>query len=212
MIYGVISIGCETWSKAMRLSISVSRAQRSTLWCAADPGSSQARMFQEPSLRRPRISGAPLRFAARCTASGERQSVCFPGAGQPPSAFPGRSAARSGALPTRDRPRLECFRSRACADPGSAVHRCALHRVRGTSECLLPGRSAARSGALPTRDRPRLECFRSRACADPGSAVHRCASLRAAPRPGNEVYESETSPATRRAADRPRSRAADCSQ
>jgi len=37
-------------------------------------------MFQELSLRRPRISGAPFRFAPRCTASGERHVVCFSGA------------------------------------------------------------------------------------------------------------------------------------
>jgi hypothetical protein len=41
--------------------------------------------------------------------------------------FPGRSAARSGALQTRDRYRLG-----VCDDPGSAVHRFALHRIRET--------------------------------------------------------------------------------
>ena len=41
--------------------------------------------------------------------------------------FPGRSAARSGALQTRDRNKLE-----ALYDPGSAVHRCALHWIRET--------------------------------------------------------------------------------
>src|ERR1700728_232972 len=41
--------------------------------------------------------------------------------------FPGRSAARSGALQTRDR-----YTRRACGGPGSAVHRFALHRVRET--------------------------------------------------------------------------------
>jgi hypothetical protein len=41
--------------------------------------------------------------------------------------FPGRSAARSGALQTRDRNELG-----VCYDPGSAVHRCALHRIRET--------------------------------------------------------------------------------
>jgi putative tryptophan/tyrosine transport system substrate-binding protein len=34
-------------------------------WCAADPGS-----LQTPNLERSRISGAPLRFASRCAASG----------------------------------------------------------------------------------------------------------------------------------------------
>jgi len=44
-----------------------------------------------------------------------------------PDVFPGRSAARSGALQTRDR------RKRGvCNDPGSAVHRFALHRIRET--------------------------------------------------------------------------------
>jgi predicted DNA-binding WGR domain protein len=37
--------------------------------------------------------------------------------------FPGRSAARSGALQTEDRKKR-----RAYDDPGSAVHRYALHR------------------------------------------------------------------------------------
>jgi hypothetical protein len=41
--------------------------------------------------------------------------------------FPGRSAARSGALQTRDRHKLGVWN-----DPGSAVHRFALHRVRET--------------------------------------------------------------------------------
>jgi hypothetical protein len=36
-------------------------------WCAADPGS-----LRTPSLERSRISGAPLHFAPRCTASGTR--------------------------------------------------------------------------------------------------------------------------------------------
>src|ERR1700692_2858495 len=42
--------------------------------------------------------------------------------------FPGRSAARSGALQTRDRNELG-----VCDDPGSAMHRCALHRIRETN-------------------------------------------------------------------------------
>jgi hypothetical protein len=49
--------------------------------------------------------------------------------------FPGRSAARSGALQTRDRNAL-------CAwdDPGSAVHHFVLHRIRETrSGFLFPG-------------------------------------------------------------------------
>jgi len=44
------------------------------------------------------------------------------------SAFPGRSAARNGALQTRDRNELG-----ACDDPGSAVHHLALHRIRKTN-------------------------------------------------------------------------------
>jgi len=40
-------------------------------------------------------------------------------------AFPGRSAARSGALQTRDR-----YKRPVWNDPGSAVHRFALHRIR----------------------------------------------------------------------------------
>jgi DNA polymerase III alpha subunit len=49
---------------------SVSRAQRSTKWCAADPGPRLlvGRLKQPGS----RISGARLRFASRCTASGTR--------------------------------------------------------------------------------------------------------------------------------------------
>jgi hypothetical protein len=46
--------------------------------------------------------------------------------------FPGRSAARSDALQTRDRYKLGVF-----YDPGSAVHRYALHRVRETSFKVL---------------------------------------------------------------------------
>jgi hypothetical protein len=42
--------------------------------------------------------------------------------------FPGRSAARSDALQTRDR-----YKLRASDDPGSAVHRFALHRIRETA-------------------------------------------------------------------------------
>src|SRR6266567_3700987 len=50
----------------------VSRARRSTEresaeWCGADPGP-----FQRRCLERSRISGAPFRFASRCTASGTR--------------------------------------------------------------------------------------------------------------------------------------------
>src|ERR1043166_4403335 len=43
----------------------VSRAQRSTKWCAADPGTIKCG---------PRISGAPFRFASRGAASGARYS------------------------------------------------------------------------------------------------------------------------------------------
>jgi hypothetical protein len=43
------------------------------------------------------------------------------------AAFPGRSAARSGALQTRD-----LYELRVWDDPGSAVHRFALHRIRET--------------------------------------------------------------------------------
>src|SRR5262249_26026182 len=48
-------------------------------------------------------------------------------------ACPGRSAARSGALQTRDR-----YRLRMLNGPGSAVHRFALHRIRDT-KASLPG-------------------------------------------------------------------------
>jgi hypothetical protein len=44
-----------------------------------------------------------------------------------PTTCPGRSATRSGALQNRDLRKL-C----ACNDPGSAVHRFTLHRVRET--------------------------------------------------------------------------------
>ena len=40
---------------------------RGAQWCAADPGS-----LRTPSLERSRISGAPLHFVSRCTASGTR--------------------------------------------------------------------------------------------------------------------------------------------
>src|SRR5579871_1538491 len=44
----------------------VSRAQRSTKWCAADPGPSRApRSWHARRVRRPRISGASLRAAPR---------------------------------------------------------------------------------------------------------------------------------------------------
>jgi hypothetical protein len=42
-------------------------------------------------------------------------------------AFPGRGAARSDALQTRDRHETEIF-----CDPGSAVHHFVLHRIRET--------------------------------------------------------------------------------
>jgi hypothetical protein len=42
--------------------------------------------------------------------------------------FPGRSAARSGALQTRDRYELRVY-----DDPGSVVHHFVLHRIRETS-------------------------------------------------------------------------------
>jgi hypothetical protein len=42
-------------------------------------------------------------------------------------AFPGRGAARSAALQTRDRHETEIF-----CDPGSAVHHFVLHRIRET--------------------------------------------------------------------------------
>ncbi len=86
-------------------SISVSRAQRSTQWCAADPGSSQARMFQEPSLRRPRLCGAPLRAAprpgnVRVFASRAQRST------QWCAADPGSSQARMFQEPSLRRPRI----------------------------------------------------------------------------------------------------------
>src|SRR5262249_15512378 len=52
------------WHRA--LPRSVSRAQRSTKWCAADPGRFRSGLW------RSRISGAPLHFVSRCTASGTR--------------------------------------------------------------------------------------------------------------------------------------------
>src|SRR5438552_9172828 len=44
--------------------------------------------------------------------------------------FPGRSAVRSGALLNRDRHARGDWK-----DPGSAVHRCALYRIRETELC-----------------------------------------------------------------------------
>ena len=53
--------------------------------------------------------------------------------------FPARSAARSGALQNRERHVL-----RVCHDPGSAVHRCALHRIRETQSVGVPVNTPAR--------------------------------------------------------------------
>jgi len=46
---------------------------RSAQWCAADPGP----RFLSAAQKQPgsRISGAPLRFASRCTASGTRVEI-----------------------------------------------------------------------------------------------------------------------------------------
>jgi hypothetical protein len=49
----------------------------------------------------------------------------FPGAAQ-------HEAERSGALQTRDRYKHGAMKCRVYYDPGSAVHRCALHRIRET--------------------------------------------------------------------------------
>ena len=55
----------------------VSRARRAAKWCAADPGPTS------PNLSASRISGAPLRYASRCTASGTH---LFTRAPSPPAA------------------------------------------------------------------------------------------------------------------------------
>ncbi len=147
--------------------------------CAADPGSSQApRTWHRRRLGRPRISGAPFRFAPRCTASGERHVVCFSGAAQRRICVSRaqRSAERSGAVRCRPgtvtgsallaratlgkAPDQRCTTSCCTASgerhvvcfPGAAQHRSAY-----------PGRGAARSGALPTRDRHRLRALGTRA-------------------------------------------------
>ena len=51
--------------------------------------------------------------------------------------FPGRSAARSGALQTRDRYELRVYDG-----PGSAVHHFVLHRIRETLFVFSPARRA----------------------------------------------------------------------
>ena len=59
--------------------------------------------------------------------------------------FPGRSAARSGALQTRDRRRL-----RARSGPGSAMHRFTLHRIRETSiSAIFPAPATSRQSCGP---------------------------------------------------------------
>jgi hypothetical protein len=69
---------------------------------------------------------------------------------------PGRTAARSAAAQTRDRLKLQ-----ASNGPASAVHRCALHRVRDTlyHPSMIPSASSAPvrrlSGPLLLWDRAR---------------------------------------------------------
>jgi hypothetical protein len=95
---------------------SVPRTQRSAQRCAAEPGSIVLLSLWVPALR----SSAK----GRCTASGTRAECglsAFPSSDtsdKPPAgatAFPGRSAARSGALLSRGPPCCCHYGSRLCA-------------------------------------------------------------------------------------------------
>jgi hypothetical protein len=63
---------------------------------------------------------------------------------EPQDPFPGRSAARSGALQTRDRNEL-----RVREGPGSAVHRSTLHRIRETQIGSAPSARTAEKLTIP---------------------------------------------------------------
>ena len=71
----------------------------------------------------------------------------FPGAAQ-------HEAKRSGALQTRDRLKLRTNKRRACDDPGTAVHRFALRRIRETNAMLWRKRKNSRSRGAFFRSRP----------------------------------------------------------
>src|ERR1700732_1600570 len=122
-------------------------------------GSSPSQKFgsarpRSPATAGPNVSAQRISAPARPCAPRKYLVIAVP------AVLPGRSAARSGALQTRG-PRMFA--------PGSAVHRCALHRVReklpGSSRRapapLAPGRAGARlepargpvGAALDTDDR-----------------------------------------------------------
>jgi hypothetical protein len=65
--------------------------------------------------------------------------LCVPGAAQ-------HGAQRNGALPNRDR-----RKRRVCNDPGAAVHRCALHRVRETFANVLKFYAGSKAKLAPSR-------------------------------------------------------------
>ncbi len=141
----------------------VSRAQRSTKWCAADPGS-----LRTPRLQRSRISGAPLRFAARCTASGTRAHLRA-------SFTPVLHLRRAG--PARLRPR--------CA-PVRRPQRRNSRRKTAPAPCAPPPRrrsAAQRAPRWPTGSR-RPPGHRG---ADTASLPPSAASASAGPRPSIQV-------------------------
>jgi len=61
--------------------------------------------------------------------------------------FPGAAQHASDALQNRDRPKLSKMH-RNCEDPGSAVHRFTLHRVRGTAALLYDTGRASSAASL----------------------------------------------------------------
>src|SRR5579871_151895 len=102
---------------------------------AAPPPSSAYRARPKPSSTRMRTAaGTPKPPSA---ATGPR-----PTSRTARRSFPGRSAARSGALQTRDRNEL-----RGCNDPGSAVHRHSASKTRVNALLLHRIRETIRRGS-----------------------------------------------------------------
>jgi len=85
-----------------------------------------------------RMPGIPLRTLQRFARSAPSIALTMR-----TNSFPGRSAARSGALQTRDRNRC-----RVWYDPGTAVHRFTLHRIRETRLVVALMHSEAEEGAF----------------------------------------------------------------
>src|SRR5579885_2407458 len=112
------------------------------------------------------------------------------------SAYPGRSAARSECEVVRCRPGIVTGAARSGAVPAQAPdQRCTvplrgtLHRIRGTSECLLPGRS---TDSFPRFPGAAQHAANAKWCAaDPGSS----------PAPSSQYAEPATAPEQRCTAD-----------